>query len=363
MSKNLRIFVAGHTGMVGSAVLRHFKQEGFEHLVTRTRQELDLLDQQAVRVFFQTEAIDLVILAAAKVGGIEANRSFPAEFIYENLAVTVNVVHESFSAGVRQLLFLGSSCIYPKLGPQPLKEEHLLTGPLEPTNEPYAVAKIAGIKLCQAYNRQYSTRYLSVMPTNLYGPNDNYDLRTSHVLPALIRKFHLAKLAQQGDWDGIAADQQHWGAIPDDILAGLAGIGEAAGHRSPFPGRFQNGAAGGAGVRLWGSGRPYREFLHVDDMADACLFVMGLDAEVIGDQGLFNVGCGQDLRIGDLATLVADIVGFSGAVIWDRTQPDGTPRKRLDISELRRRGWSPKIALEEGVRRTYTTYLADTRRR
>lgn len=363
LSENLRIYVAGHTGMVGSALLRHLKQAGFRRLVTRTRQELDLLDQQAVRAFFQAEAIDLVILAAAKVGGIEANRSLPAEFIYENLAVTVNVVHEAYGAGVRRLLFLGSSCIYPKLAPQPLKEAYLLTGPLEPTNEPYAVAKIAGIKLCQAYNRQYGTCYLSVMPTNLYGPNDNYDLRTSHVLPALIRKFHLAKLAEQGDWDGIAADERCWGDIPDDILAGLVGISEAAGHRPLFSGRLVNGTAGRAGVRLWGSGSPFREFLHVDDMADACLFVMGLDDGAIGDQGLFNVGCGQDLRIGDLATLVADIVGFSGAVIWDQTQPDGTPRKRLDVSELHCRGWSPKIALEEGIRRTYTTYLADTRRR
>jgi GDP-L-fucose synthase len=359
MNKDHTIFVAGHRGMVGSAILRRLEGDGFTRLVTRTRQQLDLTDQQAVRSFFHSRPIDHVVLAAARVGGIFANSIYPAEFIHQNLAITVNVVHEAFGAGVRRLLFLGSSCIYPKHADQPLKEDRLLSGSLEPTNEPYAVAKIAGIKLCQAYNRQYGTGYLSVMPTNLYGPRDNFDLETSHVLPAMIRKCHLARLAQAGDWGGITADEQRLGPIPEDVMACLAGIGESTGFPCPDAGRVANPALKVPGLRLWGSGKPRREFLHVEDMADACLFVMGLDPEAIGPGTFFNVGCGRDLPIAELARQVAGIVGFSGKIFWDRDKPDGTPRKLLDISGLQTLGWRPRISLEDGIRRVYRRYLDD----
>jgi GDP-L-fucose synthase len=360
MDREARIFVAGHRGMVGSAILRRLRAEGYDNLVTRRHAELDLTDQAAVKAFFRDQSPDQVVLAAARVGGIQANNRYPAEFIYQNLMIEANVIQAAYRAGVRRLLFLGSSCIYPKHAAQPLKEEDLLGGWLEPTNEPYAVAKIAGIKLCEAYNRQYGTRYRSAMPTNLYGPGDNYDLETSHVLPALIRKFHLAKLAADGRWAAIAADEARHGPIPGDIRACLE--------------RPDQGPGAPPRVILWGSGRPYREFLHVDDLAAACLFIMQLaDADLAQalavddgavhnlrpETGLLNVGTGQDLTIRELAETVAAVVGFTGAIAWDRDKPDGTPRKQLDIRRMARLGWQPQIDLESGIRRTYREYLAD----
>jgi GDP-L-fucose synthase len=364
MKRDANIFVAGHRGMVGSAILRRLQAEGFDRLITRRHDELDLTDQAAVGRFFQEHPIDQVVLAAARVGGIQANNTYPADFIYENLMIQVNVIQAAFQAGVRRLLFLGSSCIYPKHARQPLEEEALLSGWLEPTNEPYAVAKIAGIKLCESYNRQYGTDYRSVMPTNLYGPGDNYNLETSHVLPALIRKFHLGKLAQNNDWDAIAADEACFGPIPADIR-------EALGRSGPSPEK----------VVLWGSGRPYREFLHVDDLADACLFVMQLSAEALaeafmpatplaGDADasarahnlrretcLLNIGTGRDLTIRELAETVAAVVGYTGDIVWDADKPDGTPRKRLDVRRSSRLGWHPQIGLDDGILRTYQDYL------
>ncbi len=304
------IFVAGHRGLVGSALVRKLRAAGRDDLILRTRKELDLTDQGQVRAFFRAEKPGTVLLAAAKVGGIVANSENPAPFLYENLAIEVNVIHQAWAAGVERLLSLGSSCIYPKMAPQPLKEEYLLTGPLEPTNEAYAVAKIAGLKLCEHYNRQYGVPFVSVMPTNLYGPGDNFDLRSSHVLPALIRRF-------------------------DDALR--SGVGS---------------------VTLWGTGRPRREFLHVDDMADAALFVFERE---IGPT-FVNIGSGEDLPIGDLARLVAKIVGFEGAILWDSSKPDGTPRKLLDVSRLRSLGWSPSIGLEEGITDTVRWYRAERER-
>jgi nucleoside-diphosphate-sugar epimerase len=316
MSHAERIFVAGHRGMVGSAILRRLEaQAGPERtLLTRTRTELDLADQAAVRSFMQTERPDVVILAAAKVGGIHANNTFPAEFIYENLMIEANVIHEAWRAGVRRLLQLGSSCIYPRLAQQPMREDALLTGPLEATNEPYAIAKIAGIKLCESYNRQYGVDYRSVMPTNLYGPGDNFHPEKSHVLPALIRRFHEAK------------------------------------------------EAGAQEVVIWGTGTPRREFLHVDDMAEAALFVLNLPPEVYAGAtepmlSHINIGSGQDISIAALADLVARTVGFTGRVTYDASKPDGTPRKLMDITKLASFGWRPRISLEVGIATTYDWFL------
>ncbi|RLC32417.1 MAG: GDP-L-fucose synthase [Deltaproteobacteria bacterium] len=346
------IFIAGHKGMVGSAVMRRLRAEGYDNIITRTHRELDLTDQQAVRNFFRKEKIGYVILAAARVGGIHANNTYPAEFIYQNLMIECNIIHQAFSAGIRDLLFLGSSCIYPAHAPQPIKEEHLLTGTLEPTNEPYAIAKIAGIKLCESYNRQYGTRYCSLMPTNLYGPNDNYSLENSHVLPAMIRKFHLAKLAAKGDIRGIRKDEDIHGRIPGDIRKDLGlGTGSpASGTRSCEP-----------VVRLWGSGSPRREFLHADDLADACLFIMNVshsDYEQYTRPMLshLNVGMGQDMAIRELAVLTAGIVGYNGPVIWDDSRPDGTPRKLLDVSRMKALGWTASISLRAGITAVYGQY-------
>ena len=305
LPRDARIHVAGHRGLVGSAIVRRLQALGYEKLILRTHAELDLTDQAAVRRFYDDQRPDCVVLAAAKVGGIHANDSFPAQFIAENLVIQSSVIDGAWRAGVQRLLFLGSSCIYPKLAPQPMHEEHLLTGPLEPTNEPYAVAKIAGIKMCEAYNRQYGTRYLSVMPTNLYGPGDNFDLKNSHVLPALIRKFHEAK-----------------------------GRGESE-------------------AEVWGSGRPRREFLHVDDMADACVFLLGEE----GFSDMVNIGVGEDLTIRELAEMTAEVVGFEGGLRFDPTMPDGTPRKLLDVSRLHALGWRARIALREGIADTYRWFL------
>lgn len=305
-----RIYVAGHRGMVGSALVRALSAAGCKDLLTPARGELDLTDQAAVNAFFARERPEVVYLAAAKVGGILANNDRPAEFIRDNLAIETNVIHAAWAHGVRRLLFLGSSCIYPRECPQPMREEHLLTGPLEPTNAPYAVAKIAGITLCEAYNRQYGTDYVAVMPTNLYGPGDNYDLQSSHVLPAMVRKF--AEAAERGE--------------------------EA--------------------VTLWGTGAPKREFLHVDDLADACRFVMDRVHAEKGVMPLLNVGWGRDLSIRELADRVAKETGFTGRIVWDDSKPDGTPRKLLDTSRLTALGWTPKIPLNEGLRRTVAEFRA-----
>lgn len=302
METNAKIFIAGHRGMVGSAIQRKLLQEGFQNLIVRNSRELDLRNSIEVEAFFRTEQPEYVFLAAAKVGGIMANNTYRADFLYENLMIQNNVIHCAWKYGVKKLLFLGSSCIYPKLAPQPLKEEYLLTGLLEPTNEPYAIAKIAGIKMCDAYRAQYGCNFISAMPTNLYGPNDNYDLEKSHVLPALIRKFHEAKRQQ----------------LPE--------------------------------VVLWGSGTPLREFLHVDDLADACFYLM----QTYNQAGLVNIGVGHDLSIKDLALLVRDIVGYQGNIVHDLSKPDGTPRKLMDVAKLKAAGWQAKIGLEEGIRSVYT---------
>jgi GDP-L-fucose synthase len=305
MNKSSVIYVAGHGGLVGSAICRRLQAGGYTNLIGRRSRELDLTRQADVEAFFRQERPEYVFLAAAKVGGIMANKTYPAEFIYSNLMIQNNVIHSCYMNGVKKLLFLGSSCIYPKFAPQPMKEEHLLTGELEPTNEPYAVAKIAGIKMCQAYNHQYGTDYISVMPTNLYGPKDNFDLETSHVLPAMIRKFHEAKMA------------------------------------------------GRTSVEIWGTGTPRREFLYIEDLADACVHLM----ESYDDSGIINVGMGEDISIRDLALQVKTIVGYTGDIVYDASKPDGTPRKLLDVSKLRSLGWKAQTSLEEGIRRTYEWYV------
>ena len=309
-----RVFVAGHQGMVGSAIVRALEKAGDAEIITRTRSELDLLDQVAVFRFFNQHAVDEVYLAAAKVGGIWANNTYPAEFIYQNLIIEANIIHGAFQAGVRKLLFLGSSCIYPKLAEQPIAESSLLQGALEPTNEPYAIAKIAGIKLCESYNRQYGTDYRSVMPTNLYGINDNFHPENSHVVPALLRRFHEAKMQN----------------LPS--------------------------------VTVWGSGSPMREFLYVDDMAGACFHVMNLPKEVYGEHVLpmsshINVGTGKDCTIRELANTIARAVGYQGDILWDTSKPDGTPRKLLDVGLLKRLGWQYSVELDEGIERTYQWFL------
>jgi GDP-L-fucose synthase len=345
MEKSAKIYVAGHRGMVGSAIVRKLAAEGYANVVTRTHAELDLIRQNRVEAFFGTEKPEYVFLAAAKVGGIWSNNTYPARFIYENLAIQTNIIHASFSHKVKKLLFLGSTCIYPKLCPQPIKEDYLLSGYLEPTNQPYAVAKIAGITMCQSYNRQYKTRYISVMPNNLYGTNDNFDLETSHVLPALIRKFHLAKLAAAGRWDEIKKEEATFGPIPDDIKSSL-GI-------NPSTNRPINAPTHQPEVILWGTGAPRREFLHVDDLADACLFLM----KHYQESDIINVGWGQDETIRELAGLISDIVGFEGSIQWDTDKPDGTPQKLLDVSRLSKLGWQPKIKLKAGIRQVYRWYL------
>ena len=340
MKKTAKIYVAGHRGLVGSALVRKLRTEGYTHIITQTHGELDLTRQDRVETFFKEEKPDYVFLAAAKVGGIWGNNMYPAQFIYENIAIQTNIIHASYLYEAKKLLFLGSSCIYPKLCPQPIKEEFLLSGYLESTNEPYAVAKIAGIKMCQSYNRQYKTRYISVMPNNLYGPNDNFNLETSHVLPALIRKFHLAKLAAAGDWDGVQKDEAAHGAIPDDVKISM-GLDPVTNQPA---------------VMLWGTGSPRREFLHVDDLADACLFLMNHYDE----SELINIGWGKDQTIRELAKTISNIVGYEGSIKWDSGKPDGTPRKLLDVSRLTEKGWQAKINLEEGIREVYRWYLAET---
>lgn len=338
MQHDSKIYVAGHAGMVGSAVLRALQRDGYENVTTRSRSELDLLRQEDVETFFATERPQYVFLCAAKVGGIVANNEQRADFLYENLQIQNNVIFAAHKYGVEKLLFLGSSCIYPKHAAQPIREEYLLTGELEPTNEPYAIAKIAGLKLCESYNRQYGTRFISAMPTNMYGPNDNYDLRSSHVLPALIRKMHLASLLASADHEALARDLEAYGGIDDampDMHSWLAAQGVYA-----------------HAVHLWGSGNPRREFLHVDDCA-AALVMMMQDYE---DADILNIGCGEDLSIRELADLVRRVVGYQGDIVFDTSKPDGTPRKLLDITRIASVGWSPVTPLEDGVRRTYQSY-------
>jgi GDP-L-fucose synthase len=301
MQKDSKIYIAGHRGMVGSAMVRLLERKGYTNIITRTSKELDLRDQQQVREFFQKEKPQFVILAAAKVGGIQANNIYRADFIYDNIIMEANVIHQAYETKVEKLLFLGSSCIYPKMAPQPLKEDYLLTGTLEATNEPYAIAKIAGIKMCEAYKDQYGCNFISAMPTNLYGPNDNYDLNNSHVLPALLRKFHEAK------------------------------------------------ESGADAVEVWGSGSPLREFLHVDDLAEACYYLI----QNYNDKGFVNIGSGVDLSIKELATLIKEIVGFKGELKFDSSKPDGTPRKLMDVTKLEKLGWKYSIGLKEGITSVY----------
>jgi GDP-L-fucose synthase len=347
MKRTAKIYVAGHRGLVGSALVRKLRTEGYPNIVTQTHRELDLTRQDRVETFFKDEKPEYVFLAAAKVGGIWGNNMYPAQFIYENIAIQTNIIHASYLYEAEKLLFLGSSCIYPKLCPQPIKEEFLLSGYLESTNEPYAVAKIAGIKMCQSYNRQYKTRYISVMPNNLYGPNDNFNLETSHVLPALIRKFHLAKLVAAGDWQGLQKDEAAHGAIPDDVKISMG--------LNPVTNQAANPALNQPQVMLWGTGSPRREFLHVDDLADACLFLMNHYDE----SELVNIGWGKDQTIRELAKMISNIVGYEGSIKWDSGKPDGTPRKLLDVSKLTEKGWQAKINLEEGIRKVYRWYLGE----
>jgi GDP-L-fucose synthase len=304
MEKNSKIYVAGHRGLVGSAIVRKLEKEGYQNLILRTSSQVDLRDQQAVKDFFEKEKPEYVFMAAAKVGGINANNTHPAEFLYDNLCIQNNVIHQSYKNQVKKLLFLGSSCIYPKNAPQPIKEEYLLSGYLEPTNDAYAIAKIAGIKMCQSYHKQYGSNFISAMPTNLYGPGDNYDLKNSHVLPALLRKFHEAK--EKGE----------------------------------------------ANVTIWGTGKPRREFLHSDDLAEACLFLM----EHYNDPAIINIGVGKDISIGEMAQMIKKISGYNGELIFDTSMPDGTFQKLLDVSKLNALGWQAKIGFEEGLKKTYEEY-------
>ena len=304
MKKNNKIYIAGHRGLVGSAIVRNLKKNGYNNLITKTRQELDLLNQQAVSNFFKKEKPEYIFLSAAKVGGIMANKTYPANFIYENLQIQNNIIHNAYLNKTKKLLFLGSSCIYPKFAKQPIKEEYLMTGELEPTNDAYAIAKIAGIKMCQSYNNQYKTNFISVMPTNLYGINDNFDLKNSHVLPALIRKFHEAKINNNKT------------------------------------------------IKLWGTGSPLREFLHVDDLADACVFLMNN----YNDSEIINIGTGVDMTIKKLAEIIKDIIGYTGTIKWDTSKPDGTPRKLLNVNKLHNLGWKHKINLKNGIKNIYEQY-------
>jgi GDP-L-fucose synthase len=310
ISKSDRIFVAGHRGLVGSALVRALRAKGYERLILKTHDELDLMNQAAVEAFFQAEKPDAVILAAAKVGGIGANSAYPVEFIADNLVIQTNVIRSAYAAGTMKMLFLGSSCIYPRLAPQPISEDALLTGPLEETNLPYAVAKIAGLTMCDAYNKEYGTKYVAVMPTNLYGPGDNFDLEKSHVIPGIMRRMHDAKVA------------------------------------------------GAPSVTLWGTGKALREFLYVDDLAEACVFLLEQ-----GFSGLINIGCGEDQTIAELAAKIAKAVGYGGEILFDATKPDGTPRKLLNVSKLKGLGWAPTVGLDEGLKRAYEWFLANPPKR
>lgn len=399
MNKRSKIYIAGHTGLVGSALHRCLVSKGYKNIIIRTHKELDLTDQSAVEKFFKKERPEYVFLAAAKVGGIAANNTYRADFIYQNIQIQNNIIHQSYVNKVKKLLFLGSSCIYPRDCPQPIKEEYLLTGPLEQTNEPYAIAKIAGIKMCESYNLQYGTNFISVMPTNLFGPQDNFNLETSHVLPAIIRKMHLAKLLMEQDYEAIKQDFFKYRIAQEGkyltevqinklsqkaILSLLKDIGiEPASSSSPIthhPSRFtpspHSRFTSHFSLTLWGSGTPRREFLYSDDLADACVYLM----EKINFTDLvnklspvthnsspvthypspftshINIGMGKDQTIAELADLVKKVVGFKGQIAWDKTKPDGTPQKLLDVSKLHKLGWKKKVTLEQGIKKVYDTF-------
>jgi len=358
MNKDSKIFIAGHTGLVGSAIMHNLQIKGYSNIITRTHSELDLLEQNAVITFFEEEKPEYVILAAAKVGGIVANSLYRGQFIYENLQIQNNVIHQAYIHGVKKLLFLGSSCIYPKHTPQPITEECLLTSALEPSNEPYAIAKIAGLKMCEAYNQQYSTDYIVVMPSNLYGENDNYDLENSHVLPALIRKMHLGKCLQNNDWAALRSDLNR---LPIEGITGEAKEEDQLEILAKY-GICKTEAK--VVVTLWGTGLPFREFLHADDMAAACTYlfekISAKDIQALKPENpklnFVNLGTGKDLRIKDLAELVKDIVGFDGELFWDTSKPDGTYKKLLNVSKLNKLGWKGSIKLEDGIRMVYNNF-------
>jgi len=350
MNKESKIYIAGHNGMVGSAIKRNLESRGFTNFVTRSFEELDLLNEQAVACFFEEEKPEYVVLAAAKVGGIVANMTYRAQFIYENLMIQNHVIHQSYLHGVKKLLFLGSSCIYPRDATQPMGEDALLTGVLETTNEPYAIAKIAGIKMCEAYHAQYGCNFISIMPTNLYGQNDNYDLEKSHVLPALIRKMYLGKQLMANDWIGLRADLKK---------RPIEGVNDSYSEEIILQVLKKYGITSDQGevsITLWGTGSPMREFLHVDDMADSSVYLlMNYDApDTIPSH--VNAGCGVDVTIKELSEMVRKTVGYEGKIVWDSTKPDGTPRKLLDVSKLNGLGWKPSISLEEGIRRVVAAY-------
>ena len=374
MEKDSKIYVAGHLGLVGSGIWRALERHGYTNLLGKSIDEVDLINQQSVDDFFAAEKPEYVVLVAAKVGGIVANSTYRGQFIYENMMIEMNVIHAAYKHGVKKLLFLGSSCIYPKLAPQPLKEEHLLTGPLEPTNEPYAIAKIAGIRLCDAYNRQYGTNFISAMPTNMYGPGDNYHPQNSHVLPAFIRRMHLAKALESSNYEELLriyiAELKHT----------LNSQGKTGSHLPPAPHRDDImtwlGESGISELQIpetdplvslscWGSGAPLREFLYSDDLAEACVFMLekvnyediAFEDESGTVQSHVNVGSGREITIKDLAETVREVVGFEGEVKWDTSKPDGTPRKLMDSSRLMSMGWLPEVSMKEGIKRAYADYL------
>ena len=366
MDKNAKIYVAGHRGMVGSALVRKLQSEGYTNIITRTSGELDLVNQEATADFFKREKPGFVFLAAARVGGIVANNTYRANFIHDNIQIQNNVIHQSYLNGVKKLLFLGSSCIYPKMAPQPLREEYLLTSELEYTNEPYAIAKIAGIKMCESYNIQYGTDFIAVMPTNLYGPNDNYDLEKSHVFPALIRKMTLGKFLMENDWASLRSDLEK---RPVEKVDGKSGEKEILQVLNKYGIKRDN--KGKVSITLWGTGTPKREFMHADDLAAACVYIMqkiNFNHPLLAGSGKkeirnthVNLGTGVDISIHELANLIAGIAGFSGEIEWDSSKPDGTPRKLMDVSKMKELGYHPAISLREGIEKTHREYIEELR--
>lgn len=367
MDKNNKIYIAGHKGLVGSAIWKNLKEKGYDNLIGKSKEELDLLDQKAVEAFFEAEKPDYVFLAAAKVGGIVANNTYRGEFIYENLVIQNNIIHNAWKTGVKKLLFLGSTCIYPKEAPQPMPEDCLLTDPLEYTNEPYAIAKIAGIKLCESYNLQYGTNFIAVMPTNLYGPNDNFDLEKSHVLPALIRKIHLGKCLEEGNWEAVRADLNK---RPIEGVDGTSSEDEILSVLDKYGLRIKEQTEGKLSqVEVWGSGKPMREFLWSEEMADACVFVMQKvdfsDVSPKPDENSkpeirnthINIGTGKEVSIKELATTIKAQIGFSGELFFNAEKPDGTMRKLTNVSKLNQLGWKHQIEINEGIARMYSWYL------